>query len=706
VNTEQHLELYKASLDPAWLTNPAYDIYFPGLKLWDQNRYTDWQKELIGGTAHRNNAHLSFSGGNEQTQFLIGGNFGNETTVLPGDNNYKTGSIRSNINHQSKNQRFKVDLTMNYNFSENNLSGGSGNIIKAAYYLAPNAPALYDDEGNLNWGVNQEFNINPLARLEEDYQSNENTININSTLSYKPIPSLELKMNMGYTDYQLSSYKTSPSTIYNPKFNSTASISSIVNNRGTRNSWIVEPQLNWKRQWGEADLNILVGSTFQKETSTKFSQQAKNFPSNILIHNILAAKEITTYLDNDSEYAYQAIYGRINLNWKKKYILNLTGRRDGSSRFGPSKRFGNFAAVGCAWLFSKEEFLKDNSIISFGKLRGSYGTTGSDNIGDYKFLDTYDLVSGNYGGIPILKPTGILNKNYAWEENKKLELALELGFFRDHILFNTAWYQNRSSNQLVGIPLAGTTGFSSLTGNYEAVVENTGLEVDLSTINILKEDFKWTTTFNISIPKTKLVKYDDIENSVFRNRRVGKSLYEIRSYHYLGVNPDTGEPEFEDYNNDGKLNSADYKYVDIGTKFYGGLGNSFSYKNLSLDFFFYFKKQNNYNYFRPINNPSENKPVEFYTRWQEMGASPAYNGKLSSSDLAISDASFIKLRNVTLNYKIPKTWSKAMDINLYLQGQNLLTITNYKGVDPEISGDANQALPSLRQFTLGAQVSF
>ncbi|WP_105015580.1 SusC/RagA family TonB-linked outer membrane protein [Polaribacter porphyrae] len=587
VNTQQYLELYQVALDPAWLANPAFDPYFPELKLWDQNRYTDWQKELLGGTAYRNNANLSFSGGSDQTQFLIGGNFGNETTVLPGDTNYKRGSIRSNINHQSKDQRFKVSLTMNYGFSENNLSGGSGNIIKAAYNLAPNAPALYDAEGNLFWGENQEWNVNPLRLLKEEYQGKEHTININSNVSYKLNPSLELKMNMGYTDYQLSSYKTSPNTIYNPAFNTTASLSRITNNSGSRKSWIVEPQLNWKQQWGEAGLNILVGSTFQKDRTTKFSQSAENFSSNILIHNLLAAQKITTTLDSDSEYAYQAIYGRVNFNWKKKYILNLIGRRDGSSRFGLGKRFGNFAAVGAAWLFSKEDFLKDNEVISFGKLRGSYGTTGSDNIGDYQFLDTYDLADGNYGGVSILQPTGIFNKNYAWEENRKLELALELGFLKDRILLNTAWYQNRSSNQLVGIPLAGTTGFTSLTGNYDAVVENTGLEIDFRSINIQKQDFKWSTTFNISLPKTKLVAYDDIENSVFSYRRVGESLYEKQGYHYLGVNPNTGEHEFEDYNNDGVINSFDRKhYVDMGVKFYGGLGNSFTYKNFSLDFFF------------------------------------------------------------------------------------------------------------------------
>src|SRR5690606_27214563 len=192
-----------------------------------------------------------------------------------------------------------------------------------------------------------------------------------------------------------------------------------------------------------------------------------------------------------SDYAYHALFGRININWKDKYIMNLTGRRDGSSRFGSGRQFGNFGAIGLAWLFSEEPFLKSSTLLSFGKLRGSLGTTGSDNIGDYKFLDTYSVTGFEYNGTTTLQPTGIYNPLFGWEVNKKLEIALELGFFNDRILLNTSWYRNRSSNQLIGIPLAATTGFSSLAGNFDATVENTGFEMDLRTLNIQNKYFKW-----------------------------------------------------------------------------------------------------------------------------------------------------------------------------------------------------------------------
>src|SRR5690606_3099144 len=219
-----------------------------------------------------------------------------------------------------------------------------------------------------------------------------------------------------------------------------------------------------------------------------------------------------------SDYAYHALFGRININWKDKYIMNLTGRRDGSSRFGSGRQFGNFGAIGLAWLFSEEPFLKSSTLLSFGKLRGSFGTTGSDNIGDYKFLDTYRVTGADYNGTTVIEPNGILNTEFGWESNQKLETALELGFFNDRLILNSAWYKNLSSNQLIGIPLANTTGFSEFTGNFNATVENTGLEFDVISRNINRSSFNWTTVFNLTIPKNKLVKFPNLENSTFANK--------------------------------------------------------------------------------------------------------------------------------------------------------------------------------------------
>ncbi len=723
LNTEQYLELRREGISNdgygAFLEDPSFDFFWPDIKSWDNTRYTDWQKELIGGTAYRNNVQVSVSGGSQSTQFLISGGYQKETTVFPGDTNYKKVSVHSNLNHQSADDRFRINLSTIFT-GENNQLPRTDFTFKA-YTLEPNAPELYDDEGNINW-ENNTFD-NPLASLEEEYQVKLNTLIANAGVSYRVFHNLEFSASLGYSTYTLESYGTLPSSARNPSLGFTPeNYSSVTTNNSKRQSWIVEPQLNWDNEWDRAKFRVLVGATFQRETTQQFVQKGTGFPNDNLILNLSVAETLEILQDADSEYSYQAFFGRVNFSWDNKYILNLTGRRDGSSRFGPGKQFGNFGAVGLAWLFSNENIFGDNSLLSFGKLRASYGITGSDNIGDYKFLNTYNITGFDYDGTTIVEPTGIFNPLFGWEENKKLEAALELGFFNDRLSLNTSWYQNRSSNQLIGIPMAATTGFSELTGNFDATVENTGFEFDLRTMAIQNKNFKWTTTCNITIPKNKLIKFDGLESSTFANRFIiGKPLTLVKLYNALGVDPETGIYQFEDYNDDGEINKPnDNQWVeDFAPRFYGGVGNTFSYKNLTLDFFFQFKKQRAFNNLRWRATPGfrGNAPVSLLDRWQQTGDTNPYqlsSGGLSpsigpsdlnqiDSNAAVSDASFIRLRNISLSYKVP-TKGNALDINVYLQGQNLLTITKYDGPDPE--QPSSIVLPQLRQFTLGLQVGF
>ncbi len=722
MNTEQYLEIRREGIENdgfgAFLEDPAFDFIWPDIKSWDNSRYTDWQQELIGGTAHRHSAQFSVSGGTPQTRFLISAAHQKETTVFPGDANYKKTSVHSTINHQNNDHRFKLNFSTIYTNEKNELP--RSDFSSLAYSLEPNAPALYDEAGQLNWENNSWDN--PLASLEEQYEAAINTLIANAGVSYKVLPNLELKSSLGFNSYRLESYRTLPSSARNPQLGFTSqNYSSLTTNSSDRHSWIVEPQLNWKPQWNHTTLEVLVGTTFQSETTQQLIQKGTGFPNNQLLLNLAAAETLEVFGDADSKYHYQAFFGRLNLNLYGRYLLNITGRRDGSSRFGPGKQFGNFGAVGIAWIFSEEAILKNRSILSFGKLRGSYGSTGSDNIGDYKFLDTYSVTGGDYDGTSILQPTGVFNPLFGWEANKKLEAALELGFFKDRIRINTSWYRNRSSNQLIGIPLAATTGFTELTGNFDATVENSGFEMDLQTVNFQKPNFKWSSTLTLTLPKNKLLAFDGLETSTFANRFViGQPLTIVKLYNALGVDPETGIYQFEDYNDDGQISSPqDRQWVeDFGPKFYGGLGNTLSYKNLTLDFFFQFKKQKTFNELASGATPGYrgNAPVSLLDRWQQPGdTNPIQmaSGGLSfnedtgalqaSSSAAVSDASFIRLRNVSLNYRIPDI-KTGLEVNVYLQGQNLLTFTNYSGPDPE--QPTNNTLPPLRQITLGLQLGF
>ncbi|MEI9806650.1 MAG: TonB-dependent receptor [Bacteroidota bacterium] len=284
----------------------------------------------------------------------------------------------------------------------------------------------------------------------------------------------------------------------------------LFSNSSFRN-WIAEPQINWKPKLGKGVFDVLVGTTFLDQRNEGLAQSASGFSSEGLMKNLAAGTTRTTATNYYSQYRYNAIFGRINYNLNRKYIINITGRRDGSSRFGPGKQFANFGAAGLGWIFSKENFIqKALPFLSFGKLRASYGTSGNDQIGDYQYLDAYTS-SGIYQGGVGLTPVRLSNPDFAWEINKKLEAAIDLGFMQDRILLAVSWYRNRSSNQLVGFPLAPTTGFASIQGNFPATIQNTGVEVELEAAIIQRKDLSWTASFNLSIPRNKLIAFPDIE---------------------------------------------------------------------------------------------------------------------------------------------------------------------------------------------------
>jgi hypothetical protein len=434
-------------------------------------------------------------------------------------------------------------------------------------------------------------------------------------------------------------------------------------------------------------------------------------------------KSIGTFLD--TEYRYNSLFARANYEWKEKYIINLTGRRDGSSRFGPGNRFAHLGAVGAAWIFSKEQAVENRfGWLSFGKLRASYGITGNDQIGDYQYLDSYS-VAGSYQGVVALRPTRLPNADYAWETNRKTEAALELGFLNNRVFVTTGYFHNRSSNQLVDYKLAATTGFSSILRNFEAVIQNAGLEVELYTINIQKGSLRWATTFNLTVPDNKLVSFPGIETSTYANTyEVGKSLEVTRRFQYIGLADTTGIYHFADMNGDGEENAGDQlKFVETGPRYYGGLGNSLTFKGFSLEVFFQFVSQARLD---GVTNPSSApgsaarnfSPYLLEGRWQGPGQG-ATKLRLTSNDATIStaytrykasdaiindDASFIRLKNVALSYQVPERLTGGIKGRLYVQGQNLYTFTRYRGADPETSVAIR--LPTLRTIVMGLQVTF
>ncbi len=721
LNTRQYLDMRYEAYRNDGLDFKSSLVVAPDLKVWDTTRYTNWQKELIGGTANYKDIQVVISGGDNSTQFTIGGGQHAETTVFPGDNSDQRISAHASINNSTANQKLKTALSINYSSNVSDLI--SRDLTDKALTLSPNAPELYDSSGNVSWeNWNSTFE-NPLAYLNRRYDATTNTLTSNVLMSYALLPNLEFKANLGYTNSSMKAITITPLSSIDPATVATSQNTSAFSNSDYQN-WLIEPQLNWKHKLGKGLFEVLVGTTFLEQKSEGLAQIALGFSSEALMKNLSSAATRSSATNYHSQYRYNAFFGRINYNLGQKYIFNFTGRRDGSSRFGPGKQFANFGAIGVAWIFSEEAFINNNlPFLSFGKLRTSFGTAGNDQLTDYQYLDAYTSSNIFLGDVVGLTPIRLSNPDYAWEANRKWELGIELGFVNNGILMNLSYFRNRSSNQLVGYPLPPTTGFAAIQGNFPAIVENRGLEYEISTKNVRTKQFSWSTSFNFYIPRNELVAFPNIETfPAYANTYVvGEPLSIRKLYRFTGLNSTTGLYEFEDVDGNGSFDYRDKQTVRfIGQKFSGGLQNSITFKGFQLDFLFQFVKQTGSSSTRGIGG---GRPlaslVSVLDRWQkpgDVGPIQRFGTRIpvtitsslyAEGDQIISDASFIRLKNVSLSYTFSNhlfTKLHIDNIRMFIQSQNLLTISNYNGLDPE--NQNQEILPPLRVVTAGINLTF
>ena len=715
MNTEQYLGMRRQAYVNAGIT--AYPVTAYDLNgAWDENRSTNWHKTLIGEYATSSDTQVSLNGGSETTSFLVSLGHQEQTTVYAKDFKYKTNSISGNLNHRSADRRFQMNLSNRFSNQKNNVI--NEDVTSIAYILSPNAPSLYKEDGSLNW-QNTTFN-NPVASYNGTYSYDNLQFLNNINTEYEVFKNLRIKFNGGINYQAFEEWSLRPNTIYNPAYASGQSsfFSQASKSNYNRFSYILEPQFNWKFQKGSHQFDILAGATYQQDIIRTGSLKGSGFESNVFIQNIAAAQTKTVGDQINTEYRYAAVFARINYQLNKKYILNITGRRDGSSRFGPNNKFANFAAVGAAWQFSEEKLLKDAKWLNFGKLRGSFGTSGSDNIGDYQYLDTFSISSASiYNGVTGIIPSRLYNPDFSWEKTTKAEIALELGLFKNRLNMTAAYYRNRSSNQLVGYQLSAVTGFPSLNANLNATVQNEGFEID-SQIKVVKgKVLQWDTGFNLSIPGSKLLSFPGLEGSTYSNTYIiGQPINIVKLYHLEGINEQTGEYQFTDYNGDGKITSPQDRQIieNLSVRYFGGWNNQLKYKNFNLSFLFQFVKQRSKNYNTAMPSPGQmnNLPVEALNVWSAQNPDGFYmpykntsnplHAMMQLSDATVSDASFIRLKNIQFSYQIPMGEKSVFkDARLYLQGQNLFTITNYFGIDPETGSGA--FLPPLQTYAFGFQ---
>lgn len=742
LNTQQYLQLREDAFaadgsvpgnDPS-----NYYGYAPDLTIFDQNKYTNWEKVIFGKTSNNTVVHGTLSGGTRNNTFLISAGYSRSDYNFPGSGYAdQTYTLHSALHHASLDDRFSIDLITDYAYNQNNAPGfgGSEEIL-----LPPNTPDLLDPAGNLLWsykGVNLS-NDQFYAYLKQPTDLENYNLNNSLQLSYKIVRGLSISANLGYNRNTTSEHSEDPATAQSPLY-AYSSAEFANNNFETIN---IEPQLNYNTQIGKGSLNILLGGTYKKNTNNSNTLDGYNYSNDNFLSSINGAATVYAY-DHSSIYKYSAGFARLKYIYAQKYIIELTGNRDGSSNFGSGRQFGNFGSVGAGWIFSEEgEFKKALPFINYGKLSGSYGTTGSDGVQPYMYQALWHP-DGNipaFQGVAPNFPENLYNPDYSWALKKSLNLALDLGILRNHILLDATYYRDREGNQLVSYPLPIQTGFSSVVENLPATIQNKGWEFSLTSKNFEAKNFSWTTNFNISFNRNKLLAFPNLASSSYSEQYIiGQPTSVVIGYRYKDVNPTTGLFEF--YNKDGKLTS-DPAYgtaaqggdeVPIANRevnYMGGLGNNLSYKNFSLYFFFQFSSQTAPTWLfhlyslNPIGTGAYNVPAAVLNNyWKEpgdhtmlqklttvaYGSTTAYAMEdFAESTGAYANDTYVRLKTIALSYSLPQSFVKKLHIQgcrVYVNAQNLLTITNYKVGDPEEFSDYT-SFPLQRTIVFGLNLNF
>ncbi|MHA4894317.1 SusC/RagA family TonB-linked outer membrane protein [Pedobacter sp. PWIIR3] len=704
LGTEQYLSIRNQAFANDGVTPTLANA--PDLKLWDQSAYTNYPKLLTGNTSHQTNAAINVSGGNAYDQYLISGNYRKESTILKTSTADEAVQFHSSIQHKSENDKFSIGLTSSYSIDNNSIPNYT--IGNQNYALPPNYP-LYNPSGTLYFGPGF---TSPLAAFNTRVGLKSTNFVSSMNLRYTILPGLTAKADLGYNYINVFSSNVSPAEAFDPNTNFTQT--TFLGNNYVK-TYIAEPQLNYTHTWGKGKLNALLGGSWQQTQSVQPYYLFGSF-NNKLLATSLAALTVFFQTSGYTDYKYDSGFGRVEYDWAGKYLISGNIRRDGSSRFGPERPFGTFGSGAAAWIFSQENIIAEKlPLLSFGKLKASYGSVGSDkSIQEYAYLSTY-LANGTYGPTTSLTPSRILNPYLQWEVTKKLDVALELGFFKDRVFVSGNYYRNRSSNLLASIPLPGQTGFGNYSGNIPATVQNKGFEFELATTNISNSELTWRSSFNLSIPRNKLLSFPDIQKSSYANTYVvGKSLNLRTVYHSTGIV--NGIPTAQDVNGDGVitggLNGDQIVSGNLDPKFFGGFNNTFTYKGIQLDFLFQFTNRTAqrgdlslFTYPGRANNIPVSM-LDIPLKYSATAGSQALNSYFfyAGSDAAVESASFVRLKNVSLSYNLPQVWItklKLSNVQVYAHGQNLLTFTKYKGIDPETMGN----IPPLKMLVTGIKLT-
>jgi TonB-linked SusC/RagA family outer membrane protein len=703
----------------------------------------DW----LGATTQKGTQQqydLSASGGNEKTTFyLSGGYFNQEGTVIKSALQRYSTAIRL-MNKATDRLTFNFNLNIGSTKQNTPSAGGAfANPVLDAYFLLPSKTAYLPD-GSLNYnspdfplGAVNTFNPVALAVLNKD-QLSENAARGNLSAEYNIWRSLNFKTTFG-TDYNLLEENIYWNPLYGDGYSTDPADAGRAYSYDTRYfNYVSTNLLSYRQNITKSDdvyVDLQLGYEAQKSKQRNVNVQARGFPTRLELTQASSGSKPQTAGGTISEYSFLSQFSSATVNYKDRYILSGSFRRDGSSRFAPSHRFGNFWSVGVSWNLDRESFMESVDFISQLKLRSSYGTNGNAGIGNYDWYASYSFASP-YNNAPGSAPGAVGNPELTWELNKPFNVGIDLGILKNRISLTADYYKRTSENLLLNVTLSRTSGFTTATQNIGAM-ENKGVELTLNAVPVQLKDFSWNVNFNFAhnVNKvTSLPEGKDFPSLPFM-RRPG---YDVQSFflkEYAGANPANGEPLwFVDRSTKGNLLTNDVSVAQraiIGSaspKYFGGLTNSISYKGFELEALFY------YNFGNLLqdtwsgyvvgsgNGASWNKVARQLEAWQKpydqtMIARYIYNGNRNFHDNGsaywLNKGDFIRLRNIQVGYNLSKNLISRVKLSnafFYVRGTNLWTWVKDKnlGFDPEqgITSQTNLDVYVPKTLTAGINIGF
>ena len=753
LNATQYLQMINDISDDGGKPKPYTDAEIAAA-----GEGTDWQDQILRD-AWVQNHQLSLNGGSENAKYYVSMGYLDQDGIMVSSGIKKYTTLINMELTPSKKFKFGLNLNASYNLKDivpntSNSPNESADPLNTAIQFDPRLTTELTEDGEYQRNATIALD-NPFALAYGYDNQSRNTRIAGSTYGeYEIISGLKAiaKLGVNMNNSRFDRYEDK-STERGASSNGIGQITSTINNY-----WLFETMLNYDKTFGKHHLTALGGATWEEFEFLSQYSGASQFLSDVTKTNLLQSGEVETMrvTSSKTKRTLQSFIGRANYVYDDKYLLTATIRRDGTSRFSETNKYAYFPSVALGWRVSQEGFMQDISVISNLKLRAGYGQLGNEGIGNFETIQTFVA-----GGNTILgdvvqsgaQPARIPNIDLVWETTEEFNVGIDFGFFENRITGDIEYYVRNTNDQLFNKPVAMSTGFSTVRTNFGSV-RNTGIDFGINTVN-LQGAFQWNTNITMSTLTNEVTELPPFVGDIITLGGIGfAGQYSVvqegspmRAYYGYNVvgmfqegddfansaqpNAKPGWPKFEDINTDGKIDGNDRIVLgDPFPDFMFSMNNSFAYKNFALDVYIMgvqgieTMNVNLLESFRPINFDRNILTDHYENRWTSdnpnapypSGVDPSlyFAGDKFVNNLTVVDASFLRLKTVTLGYNIPvQKLGVFKSAHVYISGENLLTITDFVGYDPDanqsgtgVSKSSYNNYPIAKVIRLGANIKF